>query len=670
MSTPIGCGFFFDEDNGLIGSGNFSGSGTIPNYQLRIWRTTNGGNSWNQCSTPNGTGRVTAIHMRDNLVGYASIFSNLYSLWKTTDGGITWRDHTQGETGRSVCVHATSTRIIKTMWNSSGSGAGGVSSNDGATFSNVFQTQFNEESYNGIDFIDDNNGIVTPGPDPSLPDCLITSDGGVTWRRGGRLDESWGIYAVKGQGLFLTLAEGDASNDQTIVRSTSNGGISWQTRHAFPNSFFDPGFTGHIAGKGNTVYVQTTTDGLRRSDDLGFTWKDVGGPDNQRDTRFVVTGCQGEVVFAFDESGGIWRTTDGGDGTLTAGTSGNGPLSVSTDSIIISTLYCQPEFGYVTLSVPNCALFAVDSVYIVSLENEFTTDSTRRFAVSPNNAVTVPVRFQYGASAIRQGVLHFKGRIGNRQIDTTIILIGKNTTAPEPFIGKLTSVKAGDTAHIPIHLKATVETFTIQRYRLHLSYNTDLLNCEDFDVIGTLSNPIISKTITNDANGVEFICELRNPITEKSDLSMPLVRLIMRTFVTNTLETVIRLDTLSVSSQPPIPLCDIPTVPYQAIQYSCGDSLLVRQIRDGQVVTIHYIKPNPMTGNEMTIGIVVPTELSLSFEVTDMNGVIMKRSTEYVYQKGMHDVRLDASELPSGSYIISIHGGGTILASSKAHIQK
>ncbi len=656
-NMPIGCGFFFDGQNGLIGSGNFSSTSTIPPYQLRIWRTTNGGNNWTQSSTPNGIGRVTSIFMKDANVGYASIYSSTYSLWKTTDGGTTWRDHSQGENGASTCIHVTSSHLVKTMWARNGGSAGGTSSNDGATFNNIFESQFSEESYNGIDFIDDRNGIVTPGPGQNNPDCLLTNDGGQTWSRGGQLDESWGIYAAKGHGMYITLAEGNYDFDQTSVKISTNGGISWSTRHVFPDNSVIREFTGHIHGKGTSVYVQSTNQGLFRSDNLGTTWKNVGGPNHSRDTRFFVTGCQGEVVFAFDNFGGIWRTTDGGDGTLSGGGSGAGPLSLSVDSILISTLYCQPELGFVTLSVPPCALFSVDSIYIVSQQNEFTTDSTKRFSVVDGSSVTVPVRFQYGSSATRTGVLHFKGTIGGRQIDTTIILIGKNATAPEPFIGLITSVFAGDTTHIPIHLTPTVDTFTIKRYRLHLSYNTDLLSCEDFDIIGTLSNPIISHQIINDANGVELICELRNPITEKSDLSQPLVKLVMQTYVTNTLESSIRLDTLSVATQTPLPLCFVPLRQYQA-KYECGDSILVQLMRDAGTVQINYVQPNPSDGkNPILVGVLLPAPMSVLLEVMNMQGIVQMTSPTYELQSGSHELTLDISGLSSGSHVLQLRNG-------------
>lgn len=680
MTVPISCGYFFDEQNGLIGSGYFGGLDYISNDQIKIWRTTNGGDTWLPCGVPFMEGRVTSIFMKDALVGYASIFSYSDALWKTTDGGKVWQDITNSNLVTHSCVYATSKSLITTSWSQSNIGSqtsGGFSTNDGLSFTHVFDNDYNEVNLNGIDFTDDNNGIVTPGPisvtNPRPRYTYYTNDGGLTWNRGALLNESWGIYAVKGTNTFVTIPE-DNANANPKNRSlyyTTNLGRNWTQGASLP---VNTEVTGHIAGKGNTIYVQnhrySGATGLFRSDNLGTTWKNVGGPSNERDTRFVVTGCKGEVVFAFDRFGGIWRTTDGGDGTLSAGSGGNGLLSMSNDSILINTLYCQPEFGYVTLSVPPCVLFAVDSVYITSQQNEFSTDSTKKFTVNANSSVTVPVRFQYGSSATRKGVLHFKGTIGGRQIDTTVILIGKNATAPEPSLGSLSSVSAGDTTHIPIHLTPTVDTFTISRYRLHVSYNTDLLSCEDFDIIGTLSNPIISAEVKNDANGAEFICELRNPITEKSDLRLPVIRLVMRTYVTSTLETTIRLDTFSISSQAPLPLCTIPIKPFQAIKYECGDSMLVQLMRDGNIPEISYIKPNPVVGGAMTIGVKMANEIPVSFEIVDMQGKVVAKLPEKVFSQGQHEVHFDSMDLPSGSYIISLRVGSTVLASSKVSIQK
>ena len=86
----------------------------------------------------------------------------------------------------------------------------------------------------------------------------------------------------------------------------------------------DSGITGGIAGSHgcrSVMYVQgrepatIAPDGIIRTMNAGMTWKFVGGPNNLNDKRFAVTG-RGAVVIAFDDTGGVWRTTNGGDGTL------------------------------------------------------------------------------------------------------------------------------------------------------------------------------------------------------------------------------------------------------------------------------------------------------------------------------------------------------------------
>src|SRR6186713_2382022 len=147
MTIPISCGYFFDDQNGLIGSGYFGGSNYISTDQIKIWRTTNGGNTWLPCGVPFMEGRVTSIFMRDAFVGYASIFSESDALWKTTDGGKVWQDITYSNLATHSCVYATSKSLITTSWSQSNIGSqtsGGFSVDDGLSFSHVFDNDFNE----------------------------------------------------------------------------------------------------------------------------------------------------------------------------------------------------------------------------------------------------------------------------------------------------------------------------------------------------------------------------------------------------------------------------------------------------------------------------------------------------------------------------------------------
>jgi photosystem II stability/assembly factor-like uncharacterized protein len=318
FSDGVGCGYFFDADNGMIGIGKFGTFGRhfVSNSPLAIYWTSNGGKTWIKANTPTGgTGRITSIHMMNRSEGYAAVYSNEYSLWKTTDGGKSWFDRTQGNYDLLTCVYATSKAIIRTTW---GSSLGGSSTDGGNRYSSIFDGGIQES--NGIDFTDDNTGVATMGPGQlTRTTSWFTRDGGITWNQGNDLPESWSVYGVKGSKMFFTCSEDEGSlvpPGHTIYWS-QDGGNNWQER--FSNFPFFSGFTGHIAGAGNTLYVQTSTSskqGLFRSDDLGSSWINVGGPSNTRDSRFAVTGCRGEVVYAFDDNGGVWKTIDGGDGAF------------------------------------------------------------------------------------------------------------------------------------------------------------------------------------------------------------------------------------------------------------------------------------------------------------------------------------------------------------------
>jgi photosystem II stability/assembly factor-like uncharacterized protein len=310
--VEAGCGYFFDADHGMIGTGYRD----VSTYAPKIYLTSDGGKTWKMTVTPDETDEaITNIMMVSPTVGYASIFSNnvgIHDIWKTVDGGNTWTVHGGiDEVSQSPCIYATSKTLIATSWF-----AGGISVNDGLRFSTIFSEPGNNFKSNGIDFTDDNNGSVTMGPSSGFTTTLpswFTHDGGKTWNQGGSLPEAWGVYGVKGTKLFFAMPEGSGGGfpNRSLFRST-DGGATWNVFYNFSGH----SFTGHIAGVGNTIYVQTTDLGLYRSLDLGVSWTNVGGPPHGRDTRFVVTGCQGEVVYAFDGGGGVWKTTDGGDGAF------------------------------------------------------------------------------------------------------------------------------------------------------------------------------------------------------------------------------------------------------------------------------------------------------------------------------------------------------------------
>ena len=548
FNNPASCGYFFDADNGIVGLGQFAQNYTswrfISNQPLGILWTSDGGITWTPSFIPaGGSGRVTSIDMKDRFNGYAAIYSAQYSVWKTTDGGKSWTDFSQGNSDLSTCVYETPSAITKTIWYDN---SGGSSTNGGRTYSKIFSGGI--QGSNGIDFSDLKNGIVTMGPGGG---SWITNDGGVSWQSGDNLPESWSVYALKQTKTFFTLPEDDFTNTGNAVYWTQNGGKNWQVKYSFPGTFFNPApsFTGHIAGAGNTLYVQTdinSNQGLFRSDDLGATWKNVGGPSNVRDTRFAVTGCRGEVVYAFDDQGGVWKTTDGGDGA----------------------------FGFT------------------------------------------------------------------------------------PRVGDIKSVKAGDTTRIPIYIDSTGVPFTINQFSGSFALNTDLLTPFGFDTVKTLSHAMIFDTMYTDANkNVNFLIKYSKPLKNGIPLSMPIIYIKAVAYVAKNDTTNVTLNSLNINSgasQQSLVVCSSSSNLF-TLANECSDTTLRRFMVTGEMPKLLSIMPNPSVSGNITARVYLPRETEISAEIFDQSYRSYKSYRTYMtYGRGVHNIPINTSTLPSGEYFLKI----------------
>jgi photosystem II stability/assembly factor-like uncharacterized protein len=354
FSLPDGNGFtacfFFNESVGFI-AGELSDG---------VFKTTDGGQTWINTQLPdypNGTqpsGTVTQIVMTDPLNGWLTCEPETYvptSVYQTTNGGLSWEP-----TGLTKCasdIYQTPSAIIVTS--RSFNGATGFISTDGG---NSYKPAL--DNTNGIDFVDDLHGVATGYLEQNW---YHTVDGGVTWNNLAPADtETWSIYGVKNTPWFFTAGEGDWSSgwsDNHLVPSSvqysSDFGATWNVGTKLPFRT-----TGHIVGFGFTLYVQDENDplvikgdtvphsGLWRSKDSGKTWVSIEGPDNTEDTRFFVTGCRGEVIYAFDQGGKVYKSSDGGDGSLPQFSLP--PSLLDVDSMDV----CNPRDTIITITDLGC----------------------------------------------------------------------------------------------------------------------------------------------------------------------------------------------------------------------------------------------------------------------------------------------------------------------------
>jgi hypothetical protein len=302
FTNRVSAVFFLDRDNGFVG---FYGSTSTVNLQM----TNDGGATWRVVNTPAflalGNVWISDIWFYNRLEGWATFFysSTGSNLWHTVDGGLNWSN--AGFSGNPCAVRQTTHAVVVTQWG----GVPGINAsvNNGATFTrNVGPTT------DGLDFVDDLRG-ATAGFGSKF---YYTSDGGLSWNlsQTNFTSESWGIYGTKNTPNFLAAPEETAATSTgSQVYTSTDYGVNWLNITTLPFKT-----NGDVKGAGSTIYVQNAgtlggTTGLFRTTDNGQTWVSVGGPNNYYDGRFAVVDC-GNVLYAADYTGGLFKSIDAGDG--------------------------------------------------------------------------------------------------------------------------------------------------------------------------------------------------------------------------------------------------------------------------------------------------------------------------------------------------------------------
>ena len=114
------------------------------------------------------------------------------------------------------------------------------------------------------------------------------------------------------------------ANDYTSdIKKTSDKGLTWQDKLIHDK----PYLCGSITTAEGVYYVQTQSEGLLRSTDNGETWNQCGGPNGNLDTRLIFA-LNKNHVFAIDQQGNLWETTNSGGDSLAG--SGSSPQPKTT----------------------------------------------------------------------------------------------------------------------------------------------------------------------------------------------------------------------------------------------------------------------------------------------------------------------------------------------------
>lgn len=225
--------YFVDNDHGWMKMSKKIGP--YQEYTYSLWRTKNGGNSWQKATAPPA---FEAIFFVDSLNGFSAGSSEFY---KTIDGGASWQKS-------------------------------GVEQNAGFGIFDVFSS-------------DPIHGWGVGGSDAAFDMGIIlkTTDGGETWNV--KVAEA----TATGMAVFFTdsvrgvVVGSNPPFFQGVVMKTADGGESWENQYLpctwLRDVVFTDDSTGWIVG------------------DLGFIWKTTDGGDTWNRIESGTTNDLNKVVF-------------------------------------------------------------------------------------------------------------------------------------------------------------------------------------------------------------------------------------------------------------------------------------------------------------------------------------------------------------------------------------
>jgi len=261
-----------------------------------IYKTTNGGSTWENTLITNGYFR--SIEFLNEKIGFAGTLNGL--LLRTEDGGITWNEiqdripHTiEGICGLShvgnnvygVGIWAYPAYFIK-------------SEDQGITWS---YTDMSAYAYGLVDchFLDENIGFASGIESGAV--ILKTTDGGINWHevhnthRG--IEYVWKMFFVTDSIAYSSIESFDA---KTSILKTTDSGNSWIELEVSPSGLDIQGI-GFI--NENRGWVSPRFSPMLETNDGGHTWVKLSGRGNIN--RFFKVNNQtmfasGSSIFKFD----------------------------------------------------------------------------------------------------------------------------------------------------------------------------------------------------------------------------------------------------------------------------------------------------------------------------------------------------------------------------------
>jgi len=651
FDQPVTAAHFWDEYNGIVCL-----STTFGNIYGKILVTTDGGKTWRTATIPQNSGNnhFSSIHMISRSEGWLSYYTSQLgtNIWHTLDGGLTWQPTNMR--GDYASVWKTSKALIATSYT------------DGAVISTDNGTTFRPApgaptSTVGLHFNDDLHGVMAGFGGFTY----YTTDGGLTWQLANcESVESWGVYGIQNSGTFLMAPEvQDFSTSQNIVYRSTDYGANWNQVAILP---FIP--TGGIVGRGKVAFIQATVDnpgmqGLFRTTDAGETWKSIGGPSFTYDTRIVLTGCEG-ILYAFDATGGVYRSKDGGDGEIPVELAAP-EIALDVQSISLTMDECTSLATLDTFIVVHntaCGLLKLTERTFSSGDGSFTDTTTR---VLPYLTDTLHLRF-FAPKKSATTTLTLKTNDPVRPE----ITIPVNITVPikDTLTFQLTltpsHAPAGDTIAVSLSASDTLLLTNTKPVSIALDYYGDLFDY--LDVTTSLPRTSVTGVIQTRDDKLDILsCVLTSDSTLVVEPGKPFLTLHLAVRLTDSSSSLIHLNQTGVEGfDPTHTACAFvvsSNAPLFTLDKRCADSTIQHFMQGKSVLDLLSVVPNPLTvqsGYHTTIRFRTSGKLPVTLTLKNALGQTVEHQLFPFTLDGEHTYELDASTLPPGCYFLTLQAQG------------
>jgi len=343
-----------------------------------------------------------AIAYKDGL-----ILAGAYNLTSSTDSGRTWTGIDQQDFLTDIAFQSRDTAVISTL-----GGAVSVTTDGGKTWTghsangdDIYCVRFGPTidtiyASAGIDFLtstDQGASWMAQGlPFAYSKDPFAVAKDGTVYIEagqpitgggyGGSLFYSkcprMGIYAAFGtfnadcysialdscdqHRIYIanedTASKGDGTSN--MYYSTDGGGI-WQSGFSHKRPYMN----GALAIGQHALYAGTLNNGIIRSTDQGVTWKNIGGPSNWPDCRYICA-INDNIVIAFDEQGYIWSTFNSGGDSVRVSGIGNPNLTLSSSTLFeADTISCDSLTRSILFTRSGCSPPSVVSSSLIGMDS-------------------------------------------------------------------------------------------------------------------------------------------------------------------------------------------------------------------------------------------------------------------------------------------------------------